>query len=221
MTGILSCASVTQGPRESSSSMLPMMFAGTDPVDQLEFALERLGGLGEVRTLLYAAVVGVVIARFWPRAFRGIEALLTRLARRPAHALLLVFTLSLALRLPPLLYNGPPMPVAHDENSYLLGADTLAHFRLTNPTPPAWIFFETEHVNMVPTYQSMYPPGQSFFLGLAQLLTGTPFLGVWLSIGLMCAAITWMLQAFLPPRWALLGGLFTLTVFDSDNYFAN
>lgn len=40
-----------------------------------------------------------------------------------------------------------------------------------------------------------------------QILGGHPILGVWISFGLMCAAICWMLYAWAPYRWALFGGL--------------
>src|ERR1700733_950235 len=43
----------------------------------------------------------------------------------------------------------PVLPAAHphttDEYSQLLLADTLLHHRVTNPTPPLWIHFQTFH----------------------------------------------------------------------------
>ena len=98
-----------------------------------------------------------------------------------------------------------PLPFVPDDFSFLLGADTFAHGRLTNPTPVMWVHFETIHVDMLPTYMSMYFPGQALLLAAGKVLLGNPWFGVLVSGALMCAGLCWMLQAWLPPGWALLG----------------
>lgn len=100
-----------------------------------------------------------------------------------------------------------PLPVVPDEFSYLLAADTFASGRLTNPTPAQWQRFETPEVLLRPTYQSKYPPGQGVFLAVGKRLTENPTVGVWLSSALACAALCWMLQAWVGEAWALYGAL--------------
>lgn len=166
----------------------------------------RLGSVLVALGLFLAALlvrwppIGSVLEqiRIWP-AFR-------KLARRRTWAIVLVALVA---------FGGdalvsrwkPPLPVAPDEFSYLLGADTFASGRVTNPTPAQWEQFETPEVLVRPSYQSKYPPGQALFLAAGQRLAGSPLAGVWLSSALACAALCWMLQAWVGETWALYGAL--------------
>ena len=170
-------------------------------------------------------LVAVALAFAFPclgsRWFEAAERALGKLAERPRLAVVVTGLTALAARAALLPILPIPEPAFHDEFCYLLAADTFAHGRLANPTHPLWIHFETFHVLWHPTYASMFPPAQGLIMAFGQVVLGHPFWGVWLSLGLMCAALCWMLQGWLPPRWALLGGLLAVIRLATFSYWAN
>ena len=127
----------------------------------------------------------------------------------------------MTLRLMLLPWIPPPHPVVPDEYSHLLLAKTFLAGRLTNPPHPLWQHFESIHILSQPTYNSMYMAGQACFLALGKLLTGGFFGGVIISTALFCAALTWFLRMFVPPGWALFGGMIAAVRFGAASYWNN
>ena len=95
-----------------------------------------------------------------------------------------------------------PQPRVHDEFSYLLAADTLAHGRLANPPHPLARFFASPHVLQRPTYASKYPLGHALPMALSLRLTGDPFYGVLAECALMLFGFTVLLHLWTPPSAA-------------------
>jgi nitrate reductase gamma subunit len=195
-------------------------------------------GVASIRDLVsYLLVWGFFEALVWILAFLISEQNRPRLAvvlgrigrirhsmtRRGSLAVAAVFVLVFVGRLALLPILPVPAPRVVDEFSQLLSADTFASGRVTNPTHPMWFYFETFMENEKPTYHSMYPPANGAFMAAAQVLTGQPWFGVLFSVAAASAAMCWMLQGWVPRRWALWGTLvFVLSAARNqltDSYF--
>jgi hypothetical protein len=135
--------------------------------------------------------------------------------------MVLLATLPVALRLALLPRAPVPIPATADDTSYVLLADTLAHFRLANPPHPFARFFETNFVLQDPTYSSIFPLGQGIALAIGELVFGHPWAGVLLSEAIFCALCYWMLRAWISPGWAFAGGLVAVMQFGPLSYWMN
>jgi hypothetical protein len=159
-------------------------------------------------------VIAITVAFSWPRLcsawFSRIERAFCRLARRRRVSVVAVGFAALLLRLAILPLSPIPKPFMQNDFSFLLAADTFSSGRLTNPTPAMWMHFETMHITMKPTYMSMYFPAQGLIMAAGKILVGHYWYGILVTTALMCSAIVWMLQAWLPPPWALLGGVMAI-----------
>src|SRR5262249_45485174 len=155
------------------------------------------------------------------RALRHIESAFARVAERSVISLLFIAALPMVIRALMLPWFPKPEPYFHDEFSYLLAGDTFAHGRLANPPHPLWTHFESMHILHQPTYASMYPPAQGLFLAAGRLLTGHPWVGVWLANGLMCASFLWMLRGWFSPGWAFVGASIAVVRLSTFSYWMN
>ena len=145
-----------------------------------------------------------------------------RLARRPQWLVLAGTAATVfAARLCLLPILPQPKPIVPDEFSHLFLAQTLASGRLSNPTHPMWRHFETLFVLQRPTYASPYPPLEGGLLATGLVLAGNAWFGVLLSVAAMCAAIVWMLQAYVTRFWALYGGVLAGAGYAVLSYWTN
>lgn len=179
----------------------------------------------EIQALVEIAAFAIVVALIardpMERFIRPLERFASSVARRRLLCCIAIASLVLLTRVALLSIWSIPRPQIHDEFAYLFGGETLALGRLTNPVPKRWQFFEAPHILVTPSFQGRYPPGQAVALAAGKAMLGHPWFGVLLSCATMSGAICWMLQGWMPARWALLGGLLSLVRLAVCSYWMN
>lgn len=95
-----------------------------------------------------------------------------------------------------------PLPIVHDESSYLLQAEIFARGRWTVPSPPIPAFFEQPHVQVVPAVASKYPPGHALILSIGVLVGFPTLMPLLLTAG--TAALLFAVAARLSNAWVAL-----------------
>ncbi len=173
------------------------------------------GAADFVEMALALALVGGALGwQKWGRAAN-------RLAERTIWCAVILAALPVVLRLAMLHTSPIPTPLGADDFSYLLLGDTLAHFRLTNPTHPMHRFFETLFILQEPSYSSIYPLGPGLALAFGQLVFRQPWAGIALSTAAFTGLCYWMLRGWTKPAWALLGGVLAVIQFGPFSHWMN
>ncbi len=146
-----------------------------------------------------------------------------RLAERRILACVFVCNaLTLGVRAALLPWVHIPKPVAQDEFGYLLAADTYTSGQAGEPDATVLGTFRGLSISFKsrPTPQECQPV-QGLVLAFGQEFFGVPWVGVWLSVGLMCGLTCWMLQGWVAPGWALLGALLLAMRIGIGTYWMN
>ena len=178
------------------------------------YVIELLGLLIVARIAFSAPLAG-------DRWLGAVERAFGKLARRRRLAVAVTGLAALAARAALLPVLPVRAPFITDEFSYLLAADTFASGRLANPPHPMWTHFESMHILQQPVYASMYHAAQGMILAAGKVAVGREWAGAWASVAVMCALVCWMLQGWLPPGWALLGGMLAVMRLGLFGYWIN
>jgi hypothetical protein len=168
-----------------------------------------------------AFAVSFLFPRSWS-AWRRIDRIFVAWSHwQRGYAFASVGVATLVLHIAAFPFLTTRLPDVHDEFSYLLSAQTFLEGRPANPPYPVWKSLESPHVIFTPRYASMYPPVQGLILAFGRIVGGDFLVGPMISGAIIASLSAWMLAGWVPPRWALLGGLLAGIRLGLFTYWAN
>ncbi len=127
--------------------------------------------------------------------------------------------LAVCLRLAALSYYPIPVPMIHDEFATILGAETFAMGRLTNPPPPFADAFLEFHTLSEPTRMMKYQPAMALFMAGGITLLGDAYWGVVACMALALATGYWALRGWLGQRAAFAAAIALVLLFRTPHYW--
>jgi hypothetical protein len=175
----------------------------------------------ELLLTVFFLLAALLAPKLDPSKLDAIGSGMARILTTPMRRMLFIAGLAVVLRAIFLPVLGPPPPLVADEFSMTLQAQTFALGEWAAPPLPLWQHFEAMHLIGQPTYASIYFPGRSAPLLLGLLLSGHPWIGVWIVMIALCVAVTWMLEGWTSPGYALLGGLIVVIRYGVFSYWVN
>jgi hypothetical protein len=138
--------------------------------------------------------------------------------KRACFFLPAVFLLSLLTSWVGMQYQGTPEPKTPEDYARILGAENFAAGRVVSPAYAGDFFLQTYLTLTEPARFPALPPLPSLLLA-AGIRLGDPAYGLWVTMGLFVASGAWMLMAFAPSRWVIVGSLFLVFWYGALSYW--
>jgi hypothetical protein len=172
------------------------------------------GSAGPLALLLFTVIAALLsftppITQFSARLANTLRSPTPTARRATAVAIAILSTIYLAVTANE--QSRPLYPVVHDEFSYLIGAQMLAHGRLWMHAHPLHQFFDSFQLIVDPVYASAYFPGTALMFAPAVLAHIPPWLAAAVMAGVVVALLYLVVTRLIDGSAGLLAALLLLS----------